>query len=133
MNTLNNKILISSIGFGKDKMFIELNTTRVLSVPYSYTPKLQKANIEDLQDYRLIANGIGVHFEKIDEDLSLEGIIRDFRSESKRINISIQANLLDQIDQYAKSHHISRSALIQKATTQFIKAPSEKPLPLGSG
>ena len=115
-----NKTLIKSVGFGADKMFIELSTSRVLTVPYSYTKKLSSANIEDLKSYKLIANGVGIHFDKIDEDLSVEGIIRDFGNESKRINISLQTNLLDQIDLYAKEHHLSRSALIQKATSEYI-------------
>lgn len=120
MSILRNNTVITSIGFAEDKMFIELSTSRVLTVPYDYTEKLKDASIEDIKDYRLIANGVGVHFEKIDEDLSVEGIIRDFGNESKRINISLQTNLLDQIDKYAKEHHLSRSALIQKATSKFI-------------
>jgi len=120
MSISQNKMLISSVGFSDDKMFIELNTKRVLTVPYTYTKKLLSASLEDLKDYRLIANGVGIHFEKIDEDLSVEGIIRDFGNESKRINISVQANLLDEIDRYAKEHHLSRSALIQKATSEYI-------------
>lgn len=120
MSILRNDTVITSIGFAKDKMFIELSTSRVLTVPYSYTKKLQNASIDDIKDYRLIANGVGVHFEKIDEDLSVEGIIRDFGNESKRINISIQANLLEKIDKFAQEHHLSRSALIQKATSNFI-------------
>lgn len=120
MSILRNDTIITSIGFAEDKMFIELSTSRVLTVPYTYTKKLQNASLEDIKDYRLIANGVGVHFEKIDEDLSVEGIIRDFGNESKRINISLQTNLLDQIDKYAKEHHLSRSALIQKATSEYI-------------
>lgn len=120
MSTLRNDTVITSIGFAKDKMFIELSTSRVLTVPYSYTKKLQNASVDDIKDYRLIANGVGVHFEKIDEDLSVEGIIRDFGNESKRINISIQANLLEKIDKFAQEHHLSRSALIQKATSNYI-------------
>ena len=120
MSILRNDAVITSIGFAKDKMFIELSTSRVLTVPYSYTKKLQNASVDDMKDYRLIANGVGVHFEKIDEDLSVEGIIRDFGNESKRINISIQANLLEKIDKFAQEHHLSRSALIQKATSNFI-------------
>jgi hypothetical protein len=120
MSTLQNKATISSVGFSDDKMFIELSTNRVLTVPFSYTQKLSNAKLDDLKDYRLIAGGVGIHFENIDEDLSVEGIIRDFGNESKRINISVQANLLEQIDQYAKEHHLSRSALIQKATSEYI-------------
>ena len=120
MNTSNNRILIQSIGFGKEKMYIELTTNRVLAVPYTYTERLKSAKKKDLEVYRLIANGIGIHFEKIDEDISLEGIIRDFGSETKRINISVTTDFLDKADHYAKEHHMSRSALLQRATSEYI-------------
>jgi len=121
MSTLkNNRTLIKSVGFGDQKMYIELSSKRVLTVPYTYTEKLKNASKEDLEDYRLIANGIGLHFEKIDEDISVEGIIRDFGNEIKRINISLAADFLDQADMYAKEHHLSRSALIQKAILKYI-------------
>ena len=120
MSTSNNRILIKTVGFSDTKMYIELNTNRILAVPYTYTERLSNATKEELQEYRLIANGIGIHFEKIDEDISLEGIIRDFGSETKRINISVTADFLDKADKYAKEHHMSRSALLQTATTEFI-------------
>ncbi len=120
MNTLKNRILITSVGFGDTKMYIELTSGKVLTVPYTYTSRLKNATIDDLHDFRLIANGIGIHFEKIDEDISLEGIIRDFGNETKRINISVGASFLDKADMYAKEHHMSRSALIQKATLKYI-------------
>jgi len=120
MNTLNNRLLIKSVGFGDEKMYIELTSSKVLTVPYTYTQRLNDANPNDLKDFRLIANGIGIHFEKIDEDISVEGIIRDFGNETKRINISVGANFLDKADMYAKEHHLSRSALIQKATLEYI-------------
>jgi len=120
MNTSKNRALIKSVGFGDDKMYIELNTDKILSVPYTYTERLSKANSKDLQDYRLIANGIGIHFNKIDEDISVDGIIRDFGNQSKRINISVSESFLDIADKYAKEHNMSRSALLQKATMEFI-------------
>ncbi len=120
MSTVSTRTLIKSVGFGENKLYIELNTQRVLTVPYSYTTRLKNATQEELQDYRLIANGIGIHFESIDEDISVEGIIRDFGNETKRINISVGANFLDKADLYAKEHYLSRSALIQKATLEYI-------------
>ena len=120
MNTLNNKNLIKSVGFGNDKMYVELDSSRVLTVPYSYTKRLENATQEQLNNYRLIANGVGIHFEDIDEDISVEGIIRDFGNDTKRINISVPANFLDIADSYAKEHHLSRSALFQKATLEYI-------------
>ena len=120
MSTSNNRTLIHSVGFGNEKMYIELSTGRVLAVPYTYTERLESASRDDLENYRLIANGIGIHFNKIDEDISIEGIIRDFGSETKRINISVSADFLDKADTYAKEHHLSRSALLQTATMEFI-------------
>ncbi len=108
MNTLKSRELIQSVGFGNDKMYIELNNNRVLTVPYSYTKKLANVSLNDLKDYRLIANGMGIHFEKIDEDISIDGIIRDFGNETKRINISVSTSFLDLADQYAKEHNMSR-------------------------
>jgi len=120
MSTLKNRTLIRSVGFGDEKMYIELNSARVLSVPFSYTKKLSNATADELKNYTLIANGIGIHFEAIDEDISVEGIIRDFGNENKRINISVGADFLDKADTFAKEHHLSRSALIQKATLEYI-------------
>ena len=120
MTTSNNRLLIKSVGFGAEKMYIELTSKKVLTVPYTYTSRLKDAKPQDLQNFRLIGNGIGIHFETIDEDISVEGIIRDFGDETKRINISVGANFLDKADMYAKEHHMSRSALIQKATLEYI-------------
>jgi glycerol-3-phosphate responsive antiterminator len=69
MNTL-----INRLDFG-DKIYVYLQSDDVLSIPYSYTKKIQNANKEQLLNYRLIGGGIGVHFEEIDEDISLGGII----------------------------------------------------------
>jgi len=120
MSTLNNKILIKSVGFGSDKLFIELTTGRVLVVPYSYTPRLSKATQEELKEYRLIGDGRGIHFPLIDEDISVDGIIHDFGNEVKRVNISMPIVLLDEIDNFAKEHNLTRSALLQKATSNYI-------------
>ena len=118
--SISDKILIQSVGFSEDKLFIELRTGRVLVVPHSYTPKLEKATTKELQEYRLIGDGRGIHFPLIDEDISAQGIIRDFGNEVKRVNISLPVVLLDEIDSYAKEHHLTRSALLQKASSEYI-------------
>ncbi len=65
---------IQSLEFA-DKIYVHLKSEDILTIPYSYTEKLQLANKEQLQNYRLIGGGIGIHFEAIDEDISLKGII----------------------------------------------------------
>mgnify|MGYP002389796207 CR=1 FL=1 len=122
MNTLINKILIESIGFGNQKMYVELNTGRILSVPFTYTKRLENATIEELKSYKLIGKGLGIHFDRLDEDISLEGLLNDFKEQTKRINISVSQNFLYEADKYAKEHKLSRSALLQKATINYIYA-----------
>ena len=114
------KVLITSVGFATDRLFVELSTGRVLVVPHSYTKRLKNATEEQLKEYRLVGNGCGIHFPLIDEDISVEGIIRDFGNEVKRVNISLPVLFLDELDSYAKEHHLSRSALLQKATSEYI-------------
>lgn len=65
---------ITRIDFG-DKIYIYLKSNDILTIPYSYTKKIQYATKEQLLNYRIIGDGIGVHFEEIDEDISLNGII----------------------------------------------------------
>ena len=114
------KVLITSVGFATDRLFVELSTGRVLVVPHSYTKRLENATEEQIKEYRLVGNGRGIHFPLIDEDISVEGIIRDFGNEVKRVNIPLPVLFLDELDSYAKEHHLSRSALLQKATSEYI-------------
>jgi len=65
---------ITRVDFG-DKIYIYLKSSDILTIPYSYTKKIQDAKKEQLLNYRIIGGGVGVHFEEIDEDISLSGII----------------------------------------------------------
>ena len=65
---------ISRLDFG-DKIYVYLQSGDILTIPYSYTKKIQNAPKEQLLNYRLIGEGIGVHFTEIDEDISLNGIV----------------------------------------------------------
>lgn len=59
-----------------DKIQVHLTSGDVLVLPFDYTSRLSKASKKELIHYHLIAGGIGVHFEDLDEDISLEGIIQ---------------------------------------------------------
>lgn len=65
---------ISRLDFG-DKIYIYLSSGDILTIPYNYTKKIKNAKKEQLLSYRIIGGGIGVHFELIDEDISLDGIV----------------------------------------------------------
>jgi Protein of unknown function (DUF2442) len=69
-----------------DLMLIVLNSKAILQQKLSDFKQLQNANKKNLENYYLIANGLGIHWIELDEDLSLKGFLQ---YELKRItNVS---------------------------------------------
>lgn len=68
-------IKASKIWCTKDKLYVELNDQRVLSVPLTLYPKLQAATIIERNNYELWEDGRWIHWEALDEDLSVEGLL----------------------------------------------------------
>ncbi len=60
-----------------DMMLIVLNNKRVMRRMISGSPRLAKATAEQLNNYRLIANGVGIHWPDLDEDMSLKGFLKE--------------------------------------------------------
>ena len=48
---------------------------RRLEVPLSWFPKLSKASPRQRNKYRIVGNGVGIHWLEIDEDLSINGLL----------------------------------------------------------
>ena len=61
--------------FSNDKLIIVLEDGRELSVPLEWFPRLRNATLSQLNKWRLIGNGEGVHWEEIDEDLLVENLL----------------------------------------------------------
>ncbi len=89
MNTLNNKeILISSVTCTENFLIVKLNDGREISVPISWFPLLKNATSEQRNKCRLIADGIGVHWTEIDEDVSLESLFDSYDNQLHAIKNS---------------------------------------------
>ena len=53
-----------------------LEDGRQIKTPLKFYPKLFQASQAQLQDYRLLGGGTGIHWEALDEDLSVDSIIK---------------------------------------------------------
>lgn len=60
-----------------DLLALVLNSGDVLQARLSDFDRLNKVSEAHLKKWRLIGGGIGIHWESVDEDLSLRGFIRD--------------------------------------------------------
>ena len=65
-----------------DLILVVLTSGGVLRIKLSDHPRLKKASKTNLNDWKLIANGIGIHWNQLDEDLSIKGMIQQAALES---------------------------------------------------
>jgi hypothetical protein len=75
MNTLANEPLAAKIGFDSDTMWVELVDGRRLGVPLAYFPRLLNATPRQRCRYTISGGGIGLHWEELDEDISVRGLL----------------------------------------------------------
>ena len=59
-----------------DSLRVVLADGREISAPLVWFPRLQKATPEERKEWRLIGGGIGIHWESVDEDISVESLLR---------------------------------------------------------
>lgn len=58
-----------------DTLTVELNDGRTLSIPLEWYPRIVHATPEERTQWRLIAQGHGIHWDALDEDISVEGLL----------------------------------------------------------
>ena len=68
-----------------DTLVVSLNDGRVISVPLTWYPRLIDATSSARNNFRLIGRGTGLHWEEIDEDLSLNGILAGIPSRPQTV------------------------------------------------
>jgi len=59
-----------------DSLRVTLADGREISAPLVWFPRLLKAAPEQRAAWRLIGGGVGIHWESIDEDISVESLLR---------------------------------------------------------
>ncbi len=63
------------VEFGADVLIVYLEDGRSISAPLEWFPRLRDASEADRNGWRLIGRGIGIHWETLDEDLSVRGLL----------------------------------------------------------
>ena len=87
MSTLVYEVRAVKIWFDDDNIWLGLEDGRQISAPLAFYPRLLNATKEQRENYEFIGPGIGIHWEDLDEDLSVEGIVLGRRDRtSKRTN-----------------------------------------------
>jgi hypothetical protein len=67
--------LATEVSCTAESLHVVLADGREISVPLEWFPRLLKATDDQRKDWRLIGGGIGIHWESIDEDISVESLL----------------------------------------------------------
>jgi hypothetical protein len=67
--------LAKGVTFTTERLQVELQDGRELSVPLAWFPRLQNASPQEREQWRLIGEGEGIHWEALDEDISVPRLL----------------------------------------------------------
>lgn len=77
MSTLANKPAagVVDVSFTEDELVVTLADARRVSAPLEWFPRLLRATPAQRANWRLIGRGVGIHWEDVDEDISVRSLL----------------------------------------------------------
>ena len=70
--------------FSSDAFCVTLNDGRELSIPLAWFPRLLHGSREQREQWELIGGGEGLHWEALDEDVSVAGLLAGRGDQTRR-------------------------------------------------
>ena len=67
---------VAGVAFDADRLIVDLMDGRTIAVPLAWYPRLLDATAGQRADWEIAGAGFGIHWPRIDEDLSVEGLLR---------------------------------------------------------
>jgi len=80
-----------ALRFDDDTMWVDLVDGRTLGVPLAWFPILFHATPEQRLRYRIGPSGNGLHWEELDEDISVEGLLEGYGDLTNRAKVKANA------------------------------------------
>lgn len=68
--------LAVDVACSNDMLEVKLADGREISVPLSWFPRLENASPKERKNWQLIGGGLGIHWDALDEDVSVENLLR---------------------------------------------------------
>ena len=77
MSTLISKPVADAVdvSFTDDELVVTLVDGRRVSAPLAWFPRLLSATPDQRKNWRLIGRGVGIHWDDVDEDISVRSLL----------------------------------------------------------
>jgi hypothetical protein len=67
---------VADVEITEDALSVRLMDGRIISVPLVWYPRLLSASEDQRLNWQISGGGYGIHWPDVDEDLSIEGMLR---------------------------------------------------------
>ena len=67
---------VKDVRLTEDTLTVDIMDGRTLSIPLAWFPRLLNASPEARNHWQIAGGGYGIHWPDLDEDLSVEGLLR---------------------------------------------------------
>ncbi len=72
--------IAQKVTFENDFLSVHLQDGRTISVPFAWYPRLLHGTPDERKRWRFIGKGEGIHWEDLDEDISVTGLLEGKKS-----------------------------------------------------
>ena len=79
-STIQTEAAATNVRVTNQALVVDLADGRTVSVPLQWYPRLAEATAAERRHWELIGPGIGIHWPAVDEDISIEGLLRGLPS-----------------------------------------------------
>ncbi|HEY0490067.1 MAG TPA: DUF2442 domain-containing protein [Telluria sp.] len=76
------------VRFDDDNMWVALSDGRTLGIPLAYFPRLLNASTRQRNQYVISGGGTGLHWDELDEDISVEHLLLGHGDRMQRSSVS---------------------------------------------
>ena len=72
--------IAQSVSLTSQALIVDLNDGRTITVPRGWFPRLGHGTQDECANWRLIGNGVGIHWPELDEDISVASLLAGRKS-----------------------------------------------------
>jgi len=72
-------LTINGLEFREGEMVTNLSDSRTIIIPIAWFPRLRKATLEQLNSYEISPAGCALHWEELDEDISVVSLLNGLK------------------------------------------------------
>ena len=82
---------IKNVRCTRDSLRVDLLDGRTIIAPIAWYPRLLHATTQQRANWKIAGGGYGIHWPEIDEDLSVEGLLRGLPAPRAKAQVAVEA------------------------------------------